>query len=79
MVVRLIQYKRVEDVHADALEEGFWAISDNANAPYLNRVAIVSAPVKGLNGEPIAEMFNEQVGKALQNVQLLAEQKGFRL
>ena len=80
MIVTLKQYQRVEHASAVMLEADFWADPDYSHTPKLQRVAIVSAPVKGPppDDEPIAETFNEQVGEALRKAALRAERRGFR-
>ena len=76
-LVRLIQYKTVEDATVHSLKVGFLATKNYTHAPNLIRCAVVSAPVTDQAGEPIAARLNQNVGDALESAKELAARKGF--
>ena len=76
-IVQLIQYQKVEYADAERLLDGFLPDRDYTHAPYLNRVAVVSAPVVDEEDKPIAGRLNENVSQALKDAKAIAERKGF--
>ena len=52
--------------------------SDNATAPNLRRLAVVSAPVTDSRGERADERLNAALGKALKMMQERVKEKGFK-
>ena len=61
----LYQCKTIDEVNPEEIAVTFAAEKNTANAPNLFRCIVASAPVKGLNGEPIAETLNAKVGEGL--------------
>ena len=75
--VYLNQYQKVEYATVGFLQKDFLPNKDYMNAPNLNRVAVVSAPVVDKEGKPIAQELNENVSKALEGAKAIADKKGF--
>merc|ERR1712137_820030 len=63
--VWLIQWHDVNSLGSDGIAYGLLPTKGMSNAPRLRRVAAISAPVVGMDGEPIAEILNEKVGDAI--------------
>ena len=77
-IVRLLQYQKVEYADPAMLQTGFRPDKEYMHAPNLQRVAVVSAPVKDQEEKPIVERLNENVSQALKNAKGIADKKGFR-
>jgi len=78
-LVRLQQFKTVEDASVVNLKAGFQPDKYFMHAPNLSRSAVVSAPEKDIAGEPIAARLNKNVGDALANAKEWARVFGFKV
>merc|ERR1711937_767752 len=61
--VALNQYSTVQD--AARMKRIFTPEPDDAGAPHLNRVAVVSCPVEGEHGENMNDLLNDVINAGL--------------
>jgi len=66
-----------DDIDVEMICDSLHPYSDNATAPNLKRVAVVSAPVTDGRGERADERLNAALGKALEMMQERVRAKGF--
>jgi len=67
-----------DDIDVEYICSMLHPYSDNATAPNLQRLAVVSAPVVDGRGERADERLNAALGKALKMMQERVRQQGFR-
>ena len=76
--VSLYVHHDPDDIDVERICINLHPYSDNATAPNLKRLAVVSAPVTDDRGERADERLNAALGKALKMMQERVKEKGFR-
>ena len=76
--VYLFVHHDPDDIDVEDICNLLHPYSDNATAPNLKRLAVVSAPVTDGRGERADERLNAALGKALKMMQERVKEKGFR-
>ena len=75
--VYLIVHHDPDDIAVEYICDNLHPTSDNATAPNLKRLAVVSAPVTDGRGERADERLNAALGKALKMMQERVKETGF--
>lgn len=76
--VKMLQWKTVEKVDIAFLAWSLRPVSKCQNSPHLRRVAVVSCPLKGIDGHPIHDELNDKLLEGMEVIAKVAEKDGWQ-